>query len=895
MPFDFGHCIHRANEEPPQFDNFECLVNRGTSGWKRICVYIRKNIPFKTIYYSESSLPCIVIQTCDTTFGWVYSEFTKEAYTTNKERLTENIRVNILLDFLRWFGHIGGKKAVLLGDMNVDWSANTISKRKILNWAKEDNFQQIQRKATRSCTLANGHKSNTCLDHIYVRNLTESNDLVKHACGVFDPAISDHHGIYINIARKKQTSTESKYTVIKKWSFTPQLRDFARENKLPLDSINCSLSSAVNNLTDWVKDIDKLAWSSKRIKTKPNTIPWYSKELLTLKSMINQASTDALRKKARNKYVREVRKKKKKYVRSQISRNINKGVWGVVGNKNKSANGSEIPNLVIEGKEIVSLQDKANAFKAHFENKSKSLQKEPDLDEVLELLKDKYNEAEQWDLKPFNCCEIAQMIDRLPPKNSKGPDGLSCRLLKELKWEIVLPLTSIINQSILEGTFPEQWKVSRTIPIYKGKGDRSDVKSYRPISLTSPLAKVFESCVRTTLQKYTCHLLPKTMFGYRSGLGTSDAVVFLTDTIKEHRAKGEKVILITLDASGAFDLVSRKLIIESLKALGAGPFIINWIMSYLSDRIQYIQLDDTKSESWCVEVGVIQGGILSPDLFNIATITQSFWCEDSDSLAYADDGGHVVADLSTDECIKKAEYVCERMAQWYDKVGLTMNAKKTEIVCFGCHVNEILVKGELIKPSNKIKFLGAYIEKDLGWKAQVKYVADKVRFAAANIRKQSTGTNLKERIILYNGWVKGNVMANGLAYLPCLTNDQLKDMQTAMNASIRAILRLPKYGHLPMSEYRAMLGLESIETIRDKIVAVEAWKRRQNLVNLLATEGRATRSRNKLNIPAPDQKGWRGKMVSTKVQKMWNTLPLAIKKNDIMASAKSQINEFFNL
>ena len=92
-------------------------------------------------------------------------------------------------------------------------------------------------------------------------------------------------------------------------------------------------------------------------------------------------------------------------------------------------------------------------------------------------------------------------------------------------------------------------------------------------------------------------------------------------------------------------------------------------------------------------------------------------------------------------------------------------------------------------------------------------------------------------------------MANGLAYLPSLTNDQLKDLQTAMNASIRAILQLPKYGHLPMSEYRAMLGLESIETIRDKIVAVEAWKRRQNLVNLLATEGRATRSRNKLNIP----------------------------------------------
>jgi len=138
-------------------------------------------------------------------------------------------------------------------------------------------------------------------------------------------------------------------------------------------------------------------------------------------------------------------------------------------------------------------------------------------------------------------------------------------------------------------------------------------------------------------------------------------------------------------------------------------------------------------------------------------------------------------------------------------------------------------------------------------------------------------------------------MANGLAYLPSLTNDQLKNLQTAMNASIRAILQLPKYGHLPISEYRTMLGLEPIEMIRDKIVAFEAWKQRQNLVNLQATEGRATRSRNLLNIPAPDQKGWRGKMVSTKVQKMWNTLPLDIKTNDILSSAKSQIKKFFNL
>ena len=117
-----------------------------------------------------------------------------------------------------------------------------------------------------------------------------------------------------------------------------------------------------------------------------------------------------------------------------------------------------------------------------------------------------------------------------------------------------------------------------------------------------------------------------------------------------------------------------------------------------------------------------------------------------------------------------------------------MNAKKTEVMCFGFdrEFRGITVKDVLIKPSTTIKFLEVKIECDLGSKCQAKHVADKVRYAAANIRKQSAGTNLKERVILYNGWIKGVVMSNGLAYLPCLNNDQLIKIQRAMNAGIRA-------------------------------------------------------------------------------------------------------------
>ena len=282
--------------------------------------------------------------------------------------------------------------------------------------------------------------------------------------------------------------------------------------------------------------------------------------------------------------------------------------------------------------------------------------------------------------------------------------------------------------------------------------------------------------------------------------------------------------------------------------------------------------------------------------YNIATATQPFWCKNlSTSMTYADDGGHVVADLTSEGCQEKAELVCDRMALWYDKVGLTMNAKKTEVMCFGFDrdFRGITVKDVLIKPSTTIKFLGVKIDCDLGSKSQAKHVADKVRYAAANIRKQSTGTNLKERVILYNGWIKGVVMSNGLAYLPCLNNDQLIEIQTAMNAGIRAVLRKPKYGHIPITSYREKLGMESVEAIRDKIVAFEAWKQRETFLERQSTEGIKTRARKNLKLAAPDQRGWLGKKVATKIVQAWNSIPIDIKLEENYKKAKCSIKRLF--
>ena len=172
-------------------------------------------------------------------------------------------------------------------------------------------------------------------------------------------------------------------------------------------------------------------------------------------------------------------------------------------------------------------------------------------------------------------------------------------------------------------------------------------------------------------------------------------------------------------------------------------------------------------------------------------------------------------------------------------------------------------------------------------------MVDKIRYAAANIRRQSTGTNLKERLILYNAWIKGMVMSNGLAYLPCLNSEQLNEIQTAMNSGIRAVLRKPKYGYIPITSFREKLKLETVEAIRDKIVGVEAWKRRNKLMEQQLDGGMVTQSRKNLKLIAPDQRGWRGRKVATKIQQMWNFIPSNIKLETDAIKAKKAIKNLF--
>ena len=94
----------------------------------------------------------------------------------------------------------------------------------------------------------------------------------------------------------------------------------------------------------------------------------------------------------------------------------------------------------------------------------------------------------------FETIEIKKQLQQLNPSKAPGPDNLPTKILKDYAHELAPSLTTLFNDSLLEGTVPNTWKQANVIPLHK-KGDKHTTSNYRPISLLPVISKVLERCI----------------------------------------------------------------------------------------------------------------------------------------------------------------------------------------------------------------------------------------------------------------------------------------------------------------------------------------------------------------------------------------------------------------
>ena len=206
---------------------------------------------------------------------------------------------------------------------------------------------------------------------------------------------------------------------------------------------------------------------------------------------------------------------------------------------------------------------------------------------------------------PTHRCEVLDIVSKLKTKKSSGYDEINNFILKGIISSVVDPLVHIINLSLLYGQVPTSMKVAKVFPLFK-KGDKLDISNYRPISLLSSFSKILEKIIyiRTVCFLKNHNIFFNLQFGFREKHNTIHALLSFIEKVAHSIDKSSHMIGIFLDFSKAFDTINHDILLYKLSHYGVRGKALEWFRSYLSDREQYVFLNDNSSnfrkiKLWC--------------------------------------------------------------------------------------------------------------------------------------------------------------------------------------------------------------------------------------------------------------------------------------------------------
>jgi hypothetical protein len=157
-------------------------------------------------------------------------------------------------------------------------------------------------------------------------------------------------------------------------------------------------------------------------------------------------------------------------------------------------------------------------------------------------------------------------------------------------------------------------------------------------------------------------LLPENHLGGRKGTSCELALHGLTTQIHKAWREGDRVAILSLDVSGAYDNVSHERLLHDLQKRGLGGKWAAWIKSFLSDRSTTLKLPEYSTEKLEVNIGIPQGSPISPilylfynsDLLDISDI--SFLKRFLYAIRWIDDVNFLVTAKTADQLINKLNF-----------------------------------------------------------------------------------------------------------------------------------------------------------------------------------------------------------------------------------------------
>jgi hypothetical protein len=469
----------------------------------------------------------------------------------------------------------------------------------------------------------------------------------------------------------------------------------------------------------------------------------------------------------RNTYNKLIRTQKKLFYSNLLEKNMNnpRKTWQILNSfTGKAPKTTEILDLVINGNIITDSKEISTNFNNHFSTTAEDIVSEIPETELSfrSYLSEPCNTS--FNLPSIVGVTLIDCVKNLQNKKTIDNLGLCTSFIKSVIYEITVPLVHIFNLSFQTSIIPHQFKVSRTVPVFKGgtREDRANMNFYRPIGLLPVFSKIMEKLVCSSLTGHleNNNLLYIHQYGFRKNHSTVHPMLHFLNQVAVATNNDEFSLAILCDLQKCFDVLDREILLSKLEHYGVHGAALNWFKEYFKGRRQFTVVNGELSEPAQSSLGVIQGSILGPILSSIY-LNDMANCTSLLLYLFADDSKCFKSDKDLANLIRTVNLEFHKLCTWMRANRLKLHPDKTKFMIF-CNKQKKIdlelckiflnnndqmvgdsVNNDLISPvvcinsldEPIVRFLGLILDPHLTFKAHITPLVKKLSQGLYNLRR----------------------------------------------------------------------------------------------------------------------------------------------------------------
>ena len=447
--------------------------------------------------------------------------------------------------------------------------------------------------------------------------------------------------------------------------------------------------------------------------------------------------------------------------------------------------------------------------------------------------------------KPY---QVRRHLGRIKANKSTAKGDIPARIIKDFAQYLCIPVTDIINTSLLCGVWPKIYKQEIITPTPK-QYPPENMDMLRPISNLSNLNKIMEKMISELVIKDMEDKLDPSQFGNRKHLGIQHYLVrllhrILTNVDKNSKGEVNAALLMFLDWKQAYSRQCHTLGVKSFIRNGVRPALVPILISYFEDRQMKVKWRGKVSKSR----NLPGSGAMGANLGNWEYLSQT---NDNAECVPVEDRYKFVDDLSTIEIINlltiglsslyvknhipsdlpthgqyvnnnntKSQQYLNKINEWTENHKMIISQKKTKAMIINFTDNyqfstQLQLKGENIEIVDKMKILGTIVTNRLSWNENCDLLIRKVNARMALLRGVlNFGASNQEMVHLWKIFCRSVLEQSCVVWNSSLTQENITDLERTQKTFCKLVLK-EKFKNYNNS--LLILNLETLQERRNKL------------------------------------------------------------------------------